>query len=83
MVVANVDGEVEFPESEEALLYLLTPSLYLVVAVVGTTFKEQHPKEGAENVDVRTGRSDDAASKIIDDFIVELEAWIESAETSA
>ena len=82
-MVANIDGEVEFLESKETLLRLLTPSSYLVGDVAGAAFEEQRPKEGAENVDVRTGRSDDAASKIIDDFIVEPEAWVESAETSA
>ena len=83
MVVANVDGEVEFLESEETLLRLLTSSSYLVVAVAGAAFEEQRPKEEAEDVDVRTGRSDDVACTIIDDFIVEPEAWVESAETSA
>ena len=40
MLVANVDGEVEFLKSEEALMRLLTQSSYLVVAVAGAAFEE-------------------------------------------
>ena len=40
MVVANIEGEVEFLKSKETLLRLLTPSSYLVVAVAGDAFEE-------------------------------------------
>ena len=60
-----------------------TPSSHPVVAVAGVAFEEECPKEGAEDVDVGTSRSDDAASKVINDFIIEKEAWVESAETSS
>ena len=32
---------------------------------------------------VWTGRSDDAASEVVDDFVIEPEAWVESAEAAA
>ena len=40
-------------------------------------------KKGVENADVRAGRSNDAAVEIVDDLVVEPEAWGESAEATA
>ena len=40
MLVVNVDGEVEFVESEDTLTLLLTPSLYPLVTVDGVAFEE-------------------------------------------
>ena len=83
MLVANVDGEVKFLKSEDTLLCLLAPSSYLIVAVAGAAFEEECPGGGDEDVNVVTGWSDDAASKIIDNFVIKPEAWVESAEASA